>query len=139
MRFRISGHQAKNVNKISSDNRIAAHSHASGLADAKRCELADGLVSERSAAGNHAYMTLPVNAARHNSHFAFSRRDHAWTVRPYEPGLSSHQELLNADHIEGWNAFGDCDYQGHARIGCFHDGVGGKRRRYEDHRDVCSR
>ena len=31
------------------------------------------------------------------------------------------------------NAFGDADDQRHAGVGGFHDGVGGERRRHEDH------
>src|SRR5487761_4231 len=138
MRFRISGHQAENVDEIGSDNRVSADAHARGLADAEGGELADGLIGERAAAGNHAHVALSVNAARHDAHFAFSRRDHARTVGADEPGLPSRQKLLDADHIQRRDAFGDGDHERHSRIGCLHDGVGSERRRNKDHRDVRS-
>ena len=46
------------------------------------------------------------------------------------------QEFPRLHHVERRNAFGDADHQRDARIGGFHDGVGGERRRHENHGGV---
>ena len=46
------------------------------------------------------------------------------------------QERHRAHHVERRDAFGDADDEREAGVGGFHDRVGGKRRRHEDHRRV---
>src|SRR5688572_28578449 len=43
---------------------------------------------------------------------------------------------MNLDHVEGWNAFRDADYELDTSIGSFQTGVGRKRWRNENHRRV---
>ena len=55
---------------------------------------------------------------------------------PIRRVLRALQELPGLHHVERRNAFGDADHQRQAGVGGFHDGVGGERRRHEDHRGI---
>ena len=46
------------------------------------------------------------------------------------------EERHRLQHVDDRNAFGDADDERDAGVGRFHDRVGGKRRRHEDHRRV---
>ena len=55
---------------------------------------------------------------------------------PIEPRPLAFHEGQRLQHVHRRNAFGDADGQRNPGVGRFHDRVGGKRRRHEDHRRV---
>ena len=77
-----------------------------------------------------------MDVARHNSNFAFTRRNNSGTVWPDQASKFIAQIFLHLYHIESGNAFGNADDNGNSGIGCFHDCVGGERRRHVNHRSV---
>ena len=79
-----------------------------------------------------------MNPSRHDSNFAFPRRDNSGTIRPNEPRAAGLQELPRAHHVEHRNALGDADHQLDFRGSGFHDGVGRKRRGHKNYGSVSS-
>ena len=77
-----------------------------------------------------------MNVSRHDSNFAFAWRNYSRAVRPDQTRAAGLQELPRADHIQDRNAFGDADNQFNLSIRGFHDRVGGKRWRNENHGSV---
>src|SRR2546425_4762715 len=76
-----------------------------------RRELVDDFVRQRAAARYDADLARLTDVAGNDSHFAFSRRDEAGTVRSDEPGPAFVDERQDARHVEDGDAFGDTDDQ----------------------------
>ena len=81
---RIFVEHAHSVQEAGADDGIAADSDTCGLANAKLRKLIHGFVSQRAAAADKTDLTLLVDRARHDSDFAFSRRNNPGTVRADE-------------------------------------------------------
>jgi len=77
-----------------------------------------------------------MNVTRHDSYLAFSRADDAGTIWSNESRRFVPEILLHLDHIQGGNTLGNANNNREAGVGCFHDRVGGKRRRHVDHRRI---
>jgi hypothetical protein len=124
------------IEEVGSDNRIAAYADGGGLSDAALRELMNGFVSECAGARDDADRTFFVNRSRHNSDFAFAGRNDAGAIWADQPRAAILQKLPGFDHVERGNAFGDADDEIELGVCGFHDGVGGERRRDEDHGGV---
>src|ERR1700676_4228370 len=79
-----------------------------------------------------------MNVSGHDSDFAFARRNDARAIRTDQARRAALHEVAHLHHVGGRDAFGDADHQRNARLGRFHHGIGGVRRRPENHGSVCS-
>lgn len=111
------------------DNRIAADANAGGLADPQAGQLADSFIRQCAAALNDPDPALKMNAGGHNADFAFAWRNDARAIGADQANAARLNIMKGFDHIQRRNAFGDADDQGDARVGGFHNRVGGERRR----------
>src|SRR5204863_389049 len=84
------------VQERGADDGITADADAGGLADAELRQLMDGFVGERAAAADDADVALLVDAAGHDSDFAFTRGDDAGAVRTDEARFFVHQDAHRA-------------------------------------------
>ncbi len=114
------------------DDRIAADTDTSGLADAEAGELIDGFVSESAAAADYADVALLVDAAGHDADFAFPGRDDARAVGADQPRFVAIDYGGDAHHVDDRNALGDADDERNLGVGGFEDGVCSVRRRNEN-------
>jgi len=87
------------VQERSADNGIAADANAGGLPDSQARKLVYRFISERAAAADHANISLLVNAPRHDSDLALSRRDDSGAVRTDKPRLFAIHRQRNANHV----------------------------------------
>ena len=117
-----------------------AYAHASGLADAKGCELVHGFVGKRAAARDHTHPAGHVNVAGHDSYLALAAwRNEARTVRADKAGRLAFKELRNAHHVHNRYALGYAGNEGDAGVGGLQDGVRGEGGGHEDQRNVGAR
>ena len=126
----------KHVDERGADDRVAADADAGGLAQAEVGQLPDGLVGQGAAAADDADRAGLVDVAGHDADLALAGRDDAGAVGADQPAGPILEELHRPRHVEHRNALGDGDDDGDAGVGRFHDGVGGGRRRHEDHGGV---
>src|SRR2546428_8906705 len=77
-----------------------------------------------------------MNARRHDSNFAMSRRNDPWTIWPNQPRAAILEEFPRPNHVESWNSFGDADDKFDLCIGGLHDCVRCIRRWDKDQRAV---
>src|SRR5881392_1476746 len=117
------------VQERGADDGITADADAGGLADAELRQLMDGFVGERAAAADDADVALLVDAAGHDSDFAFTRGDDAGAVRTDEARLLEIDDGGDSHHVQGGNAFGNANDERELGVRGFEDGVGGVRRR----------
>jgi hypothetical protein len=125
--------QAQRVDVRGADDGIAANADRGRLADAALRQLVHGLISQRAGAGDDADRTFFVNAAGHDADLGLAGRDDAGAVGADEPRLRVLELGPDLDHVERGNALGDADDERNARVLGLENGVGGKRRRNEDH------
>src|SRR5580692_445149 len=128
--------QVERIHEVGSDDRIAADADRSRLSDATLCQLMHGFISQRAGARHDPDRTFLVYRSRHNADLALAGRDNPGTVWPNQPRAPVLQKLPSLDHVERRNAFSDADDEIKFGVGCFHDGIGGERRRNENHRRV---
>ena len=129
--------ELQEVDEGRADDRVAAEADASGLAEAEVRELPDGFVGERAAAAHDADGALLVDVAGHDADFAFLGRDDAGAVGADRGGRHRvFDDVVDADHVDDGDAFGDRDDDFAAGVDGFEDGVGGEGRRDEDHGGV---
>ena len=83
-------------------------------------------------ARDDADFTCLMDISGHNPDSALVRRDDAGAVRPDQARGFALQVTLDPHHVHDGDAFGDADNQRDAGVGGFHNGVPGKRPRYED-------
>src|SRR5687768_3055123 len=76
--------------------------------------------------------------ARNNAGLCLARGDDSGTVRTDEPHAPAFHEGHHLEHVQRRDALGDADRQRDLRIGSFHDRVGRKWGRNENHRRVRS-
>ena len=133
----IVAEQLQRVDVRRADQRIAADADAGRLAQPEPRELVDRLVGQRAALRHDADAAFLADVPGNDAGLGLARRDDARAVRADEarrrPRL---EERHRAHHVERRNAFGDADDERDAGVGRFHDRVGRKRRRHEDHRRV---
>src|SRR6267142_2368201 len=139
VRVRIVVEKLDGVEERRADDGIAADADAGGLADAEFGQLVYGFVGERAAAADDADISLLVDAARHDSDFAFAGRDDAGAVGADEASLLGIHGGGDAHHVQRRDAFGDANDERNFRIRSFENGIGGIRRRDEDHGSIRSR
>ena len=100
-------------------------------------QLVDRFVGQRAALRDDADAAFLADVRGNDAGFALARRDDPRAVRADQPRVRMVlQERHRLEHVHDRNALGDADDERDARVGGFHDGVGGKRRRHEDHRGV---
>src|SRR5262249_14149292 len=116
--------------------RVDAQADAGGLAQAQARELPDRLVGERAAAADDADRAGLVDVTRHDADLALTRGDDAGTVGADQATRLLPEEAHGAGHVQDRDALGNGDDDLDARVGGLHDGVGGARRRDEDHGGV---
>src|SRR5690606_7078315 len=107
--------------------------------DAERAQLTDRFVGQGSGTGDHADAAGPVDVTGHDADFGGARRDHAGTVGSDQAHALALHENVGAYHVDGGDPFGDADDERDSGIRRFHDGVGGKGRRYENQRNMGAR
>ena len=100
------------------------------------CELMDGLVGQRSALRHDTDTAFLADVAGNDARLRLAGRDQPRTVRSDEPRLRASHDRQRPHHVERRDALGDAHGQRQAGIGGFHDRVGGKGRRHENHRRV---
>src|SRR5579859_742690 len=136
-RLRIFVEKLERIQEVRADNGVATNPDGRGLSDAALRELEDRFVGQGAGARDDADIAFLVNMAGHDADLAPPRRYDAGTIRANQPRLSFQlQILVGAHHVEHWDAFGDADDQRYLGVNSFHDRIGGKRRRNEDHRGV---
>src|SRR5688500_5599818 len=123
----------QHVDKRGADERIAPDADARRLSHPELCQLMNGFVSKRAALRHDTDTTFPADVAGNDPRFRFTWRDRARTVRADHACRLVFQVGKCPHHVERWNAFGDTDDEAQARVRGFHDGIGGKCRRDEDH------
>jgi len=118
------------------DDGVAADADRRGLADAALGELMNGFIGERARARDDADRSLFVNVAWHDADLGLAGRDDSGAVGADEARGRVPQLGPHLDHVECGDALGDADYQRNAGVLGLENGVGGKRRRNEDHGGV---
>src|SRR5215471_6677661 len=136
MRVGIFVEEFDRIEERSTDNGIAADSDAGGLANAKPRELINRFVSKRAAAADNTYVSVFVDAARHDTNFTFARRNDARTVGADEARLRFVDNGDDADHVNYRNSLGDAYDQGNFGVSSFKNGVCRIRWRNENHRSI---
>jgi hypothetical protein len=98
--------------------------------------LGYSLIGERSATGYYPYIAGTVYFSYHNASLALARGNYPWAVRSDEvKGLVLDVSVYH-HHVFYRDAFSDADNDGYTRCGCFGDGIGSRRSRYEDEAGV---
>ncbi len=131
---RVGLEQPQDVEVVGAVDRVAADADAGGLAEAEAGELPDRFVGEGAGAGDDADLARFVDVAGHDADLALAGGDDAGAVGADQPGLLALHVLLDLDHVEDRDPFGDAADQFDAGVDRFHDGVGGKGGRYVDDR-----
>jgi hypothetical protein len=121
------------VDEAGSNDGIPSNADAGALTNVARTQLLDCLIGQRATSGNTPHRTLLVDRRRHDSNLGFSRRDDAGTIGSNEPAFFSVHEVSHFDHVQDRNSLGNTDHQLDLSIHRFHDGIGGKGRRHQDH------
>src|SRR5690348_4952528 len=135
--LRIVLEQRQAVDEIHAVDRVAADADHRRLAKADISGLEHGFVGQRTRARHDRDLAGLVDVARHDADLAFAGRDDAGTVGADQHGFRIVlQHVLDAQHVEYRDAFGDRDDHLDASGRGFHDCVGRERRRHEDHRSV---
>ena len=134
--FRIVVEQAEGVDVGGADDGVAAYADRGRLADAALGELVDSFVGEGSGAGDDADGAFHMDAAGHDADFGFAGGDDPGAVGADEARGRVLELGPDFDHVESGDAFSNADDEGDTRVFSFEDGVGGKRRRNEDHGGV---
>src|SRR6185369_13442968 len=134
LRVRVGFEQPQDIQVIGAVDRVAADADAGGLAEAQTGQLPDRFVGEGAAPGDNTDLAGLVDIARHDADLALAGGDDAGAVGADESGLLPLHVLLDLDHVEDRNPFGDAADQFKAGIDRLHDGVGGKGGRYVDDR-----
>src|SRR5260370_42511201 len=98
----------------------------------------DGFVGECAGTADDADISLLVDAAAHDTNFAFAGRDDAGAIRADQARFLEVHDGGDAHHVDGGNAFGNADDERELGVGGFQNGVGGVRRGNEDHGGVCA-
>src|SRR5690348_2576350 len=135
--LRIVLEQRQAVDEIHPVDRIATDADHRRLAEADVGGLEHGFVSQRARARHDRDLAGLVDVAGHDADLALAGGDDAGAI-----GTDQHavgmilQHVLDAQHVEHRNAFGDRDDHLDAGGRGFQDRVGRKRRRHEDHRRV---
>ena len=124
--------QPQKLDIFEPDDRVAPDADRGGLAQALLGHLLDGLVGQRSRAGNDADRARRVDVTGHDADLALAGRDDARRVGPDQLGRPALQERLDLDHVQRRDALGDAADQVDPGVGAFHDGVGRGERRHED-------
>src|SRR6185437_13165556 len=126
--------QPQAVDEIESVDRITADADHCGLAQPDIGGLEYRFVGERARTRNNGDRTRHVDVPGHDADLALAGRDDARTVRADQHGVGIFlQHILDAQHVQYRNAFGDRDDHAHAGLGGFENRVGRERRRHEDH------
>ena len=130
------GKQLERVDEAGADQRVAADADAGGLAEPELGELVNGFVGQRAALGHDADAALGADVPGDDAGLGLPRGDQARAVRADEARRLALHEAQRLHRVEHRDALGDADDELDAGVGGFHDGVGGKRRRHEDHRGI---
>ena len=77
-----------------------------------------------------------MNVTGHDPDLALLGRDQSGAVWSDEGDACFLNGLVNADHVQHGNAFGNRGDDFDSRIDCFQDRIGSERRRHKDHRGV---
>src|SRR5579859_5080985 len=133
VRVRVVVEKAHGVKERGADDGIATNADAGRLADAETGQLIDGFVGERATAADDADIALLVDAARHDSDFAFAGGDDARAIGADEARLVEVHGGSSANHVDNGNAFGNANDERNFGIGSFEDSIGSVRRRHKDH------
>ena len=137
--FRISGEGLEAVDEVGAVDRVTADANDRGLAEADTAQLVDGLVGERPGAGNNTPGAAGgMHRSRHDADLTLAGGDDTRAVGADEAGRLGGEVVLDLHHVQHRNTLGDADNQLNPGVGGFHDGVGGKRRRYQNHRGVAA-
>ena len=133
--LRIVLEQTQAVDEIHPLDRVAADADAGALTQAHLGGLVNGFIGQRAGPRHDADLAGLVDEARHDADLAFARRDDAGAVGTDQigPRVIGAQHLLDAQHVEHRNAFGDRDDHLDAGIRRFQDRVRRERRWHEDH------
>src|SRR3954465_9136239 len=132
----IAVEEIERIDECRSDNRITTDAYGSGLSDAALRKLMYGLVRQSARARDNPDRSFFMNRGRHDADLAFARRDNPGAIGPDQPRAAVLQELPGFDHIECGDAFRDADDQIDFGVRGFHDGIGGKWGRHENHRGI---
>ena len=104
------------------------------LFQADRGGLVHGLIGQRAGARDDADLARQVDVARHDADLALARGDDAGAVRADQHHARMLlQHVLDAQHVQHRDAFGDAHDHADAGIGRFQDRIGRERRRHVDH------
>src|SRR5277367_4694209 len=134
--LRILVKQFKRIEEVGPNDGISTDANRRGLPDPPRGELINRFVRQRARARDDPDGTFEMDSRRHDSDFALARRNDTRAVRPDEPRAPILQILPRANHIKRRNALSDADDQLHLSVGGFHNRIGGKWRRHENHRCI---
>src|ERR1700691_4298065 len=136
MRIAIFIEHLDRIQKTRPDDRIAANPDTSGLSDPQTRQLIHRFIRQSSAAADDAHMPLLVNRTRHNSDFAFSRRNNSRTIRPNQSRPRIFQSRRHAHHVQSRHALGDANHQRQTSVHRLQNRIGRKWRRHKNHRHV---
>src|SRR5260363_181097 len=86
---------------------IAADADRRGLTQAKRGQLRNGFIRERTGTRDDANPAFFVDMAWHDADLELIRRDHAWTIRPQQARFAvfAAHPVFDFDHTEYRYAF----------------------------------
>lgn len=102
----------KNINEISSIERISTNSNNSGLAKASSSCLINSFIGQGPRSGNDTDFSILVDVPRHNSNLAFVWLNNSWTVRSNNARFILRSEgMLDSDHVMLWDTVGNDDNQ----------------------------
>ncbi len=122
----------QHVDELGALDRVAADADGGRLAETGIGRLEHGFIGQCAGARHDADGAGREDIARHDADLALVGRQHAGTVRTDQARLRAGQGLLDADHVEHRNAFGDADDQFHLGLDGLQDRVGGEGRRHVD-------
>src|SRR5690348_3039921 len=135
--LRIVLEQLQAVDEVHAIDRIAADADHRGLAEADVGGLEHGFIRQRARARHDRDLAGLVDVAGHDADLAFAGRDDAGAVGANQHGFGIIlQHVLDTQHVQHRDAFGDRDDHLDAAGRGFHDRVRSEWRWHEDHRGI---
>src|SRR5262245_43660276 len=128
--------QSEHIHKRGTYDRVTAYANRRRLAHSEFGNLMNRLVGQGAAPRHDADMTGRMDASRHNTQLALSRRNDARAIGPDQSGWFVPQVFVGPNHIQYRYTLGYANDQRNGRVRSFHYCIGRECRRDVDYRSV---